>query len=514
MNNRLLRWGLLAAALLTLGLVLLGMAKFQNHFFSPLTVEIHNPAERPRARVISREEAAQFTDVVNVDFGGILCHQGQPAAVDRETSTVYLSCGLPADATLETLAPELTLGVGGYEIYLVADEFENNLQEAAARGHAFTLLVTDGTKSCVQYRVVLTALPVLRMDGRRAGSDGDGDDLYKGTLCLWSDKTVQMSSGQWHVRGATSKNRDKKSWKLDLTDASGENAPLDLLNLGTDDDWILNAMAMEDTKLREKLFMDLWNELASQTEYNRPMSTGEYVEVVIDGTYRGLYLLQRRIDETYLNLTEDDILLKGLNTYAAATPAEAYGIRFSNVAAEEVYGLIQGMFDRTDFSVLNMDNFLDISLFLAFSSASDNVGNKNVYLLLEPGTEGYRLTMIPWDTDLSFGVTWVDKICYDYGYSLSEYVARREYWTMLKETPEIDSLLAARWLQLRQSLLSQEHIFRVLDAHLAAIQNSGALNRDLEKWGLYHQGADTVEKLYAFIEEKLPLLDAEFEPYL
>ena len=72
--------------------------------------------------------------------------------------------------------------------------------------------------------------------------------------------------------------------------------------MGADDDWILNSLTMDDTRIREKLFMDLWNLNVEKTDYNFKMSTGEFVEVVMNGKYYGLCLLQRRLDAKYLEL--------------------------------------------------------------------------------------------------------------------------------------------------------------------------------------------------------------------
>ena len=70
--------------------------------------------------------------------------------------------------------------------------------------------------------------------------------------------------------------------------------------MGSDDDWILNPMSLDDFKVKENLLMTLWNELAQENDWDVRMSTGNYCEIVMNGRYRGLYLLQRRIDRKYL----------------------------------------------------------------------------------------------------------------------------------------------------------------------------------------------------------------------
>ena len=58
---------------------------------------------------------------------------------------------------------------------------------------------------------------------------------------------------------------------------------MDFLGLEADDDWILNSLVIDDTRLREKTVMDLWNNGAANEEYNYKMSTGKYVELINDG---------------------------------------------------------------------------------------------------------------------------------------------------------------------------------------------------------------------------------------
>ena len=69
--------------------------------------------------------------------------------------------------------------------------------------------------------------------------------------------------------------------------------------------------------------MDLWNTYLAQEEYNYKMSQGKYAEVVCNGQYCGLYLLQRRIDRKYLELDENQFLAKGIKA-ADGLPLEEY----------------------------------------------------------------------------------------------------------------------------------------------------------------------------------------------
>lgn len=77
------------------------------------------------------------------------------------------------------------------------------------------------------------------------------------------------------------------------------------MGIRNDDDWILNSLYADNTRLRDKLCMDLWQETGA---YDNPYGKnfgmqGEYVEVLINDSYTGLYLLTHPIDRKQLGLS-------------------------------------------------------------------------------------------------------------------------------------------------------------------------------------------------------------------
>jgi hypothetical protein len=366
----------------------------------------------------------------------------------------------------------------------------------------------------MKYNVIFTTLPVLRLDGVVIGQDEEQQDLLEGNLCLWTPEdpeterySAKSSTVQWNLRGYSSLLRKKKSWKLSLKDEAGLNNDLNFLGLGKDDDWILNAMATDDTNLKEKLFMDLWNDWTVQNPWNYKMSDGEYVEVVRNGTYSGVYLLQRRIDRKYYRLMEDDILLKGRNTELPQTLQDSYEVIYSPLEEAETLALMEGILSGTDSSMIHLDNFLDVNLFLQYSSAIDNAGIKNTFYLLKWRGDSYQLYMIPWDTDMSWGVTYITDFAYNYQRSMNELVFRREYSAMLQKIPDLKMMMSLRWAELRQAVFSEEHVLKLLEENQAALSQSGAFTRDRACWGQFFKGKDTAENLSRFLQERLVRLD-------
>lgn len=261
---------------------------------------------------------------------------------------------------------------------------------------------------------------------------------------------------------------------------------------------------MDDTFVKEKMVQTLWSQLISKTDYNYKMSQGEYVELFINGAYQGIYLLQRRIDAKYLELDkEKDVLLKGINTWEAASIQDAYEIISTPLEYEESYEMLKQTMAFEDGNTTNTSNFIDVSLLLQFISGIDNYGYKNTFYVLKDKKDSYELYFVPWDTDLSLGVTWG----YDYEESMNEIIERYELPAMKRNVDVLDVKFAQRWKELRQGIYSEENVLRLYKELTEQLSNSGAIERDEEQWGLHHEGEDNWENLECFIKERLLFLD-------
>ena len=161
-------------------------------------------------------------------------------------------------------------------------------------------------------------------------------------------------------------------------------------------------------------------------------------------------------------------------------------------------------------SMIHSKNFIDVSVLLQFISGTDNYGYKNTFYVLKKEMEKYVLYFVPWDTDLSFGVTWG----YNYEESMNEIIERYEFPIVREHVADIDKQIANRWYELRDSIYSKENVLSIYEQLTEQLDISGALNRDTEKWGLLHEGEDNRENLEKFIGERLILLDKYYENVL
>ena len=445
-----------------------------------------------------------------------ILYQGEPAPLDTKTGTLYISVPLPPGSQPHEPDGVLAAADNGWALAFAPDPAFADLPKAAANGHAFRLLASgrDGTASL---RVIFTPLPVVCMDTTDGSDYGDPYAEHSGSVRVFEPASVspERSFARWHRRGMTTRLFKKGSWKLSLTNSFGKSLNRSFAGLGSDDDWILNSMGMDDLKLREKLVMELWNGM--QTEHGMRMSSGEYAEVVLDGEYMGLYLLQRRVDVKYLGLEKSrDIVLKGGNYVGAMRSVQdAFSIKDSPLPEDKTYALAENFFSMDDLSALDAASFVDMEVFVLFAALYDNLSFRNAYYVLSPGEGGYQIRMLPWDTDLAFGLRYVEGRGYvllDDHETALPFEHRREYEAMKALLPDLDARIAARWQALRKSTLSDKNIFTSLVGIMDQITLSGAFARDRALWGTRYGEDDTFDALEACIRNRLSQLDAMLIP--
>ncbi|MBQ7816296.1 MAG: CotH kinase family protein [Oscillospiraceae bacterium] len=466
------------------------------------------------------DNTEKYTVYQYADFSSEITHFGKAAAIDTKTNTIYISQNFDKDTSYMDFEGTLFLDNPKYKMYFASDNAFKDIVAAVKDGHIFRLIITDESEKYMEYNVVFTSLPVISIDGdlsylRDSEAEEEGDkpvEIFSGDITVWTpfdpelkSYTTKSSILEWHVRGNSAANHYKKPWKVALKDDKGENANLNLFGLGSDDDWIFNAIAYDHTRIREKLFIELWNEMAADTDYNDRMTDGQYVEVVMNGEYHGLYLVQRRIDAKFLNLTEHDILLKGKRTSSLESVYNAYEIIHTNLEEDYVYLVMENIFNRSDMTSFNLNNYIDINMFIQMAYARDNKLFNNVYYILRANIEGYKTSLVLWDTDISFGKGSIDFI--DYDRCLNNPVERPDSANMRLLYTDYDQKAYERWCQLRQDVFEEEYIMHKIDVIMDEITCTGALARDYQKWGITEDNPDNLEYLEKFISDKLKWLD-------
>lgn len=104
-----------------------------------------------------------------------------------------------------------------------------------------------------------------------------------------------MLSCKVKYRGTYSSYLNKKSFAVKLLDDDGESLDASILGIRKDDAWILDAMAVDRIRMRNRVNFDVWNAMSRtpyETKYdNRNGTLGFFVEVFINEAYQGLYCM-------------------------------------------------------------------------------------------------------------------------------------------------------------------------------------------------------------------------------
>ena len=319
--------------------------------------------------------------------------------------------------------------------------------------------------------------------------------------------------GYYDLRGKTSRIFPKKGWNLDLVNEDGTPFHMEMMGLRKDDDWKLNALYSDETKVKEMVCMDLWNEIAEKTE--SPYDAGsdmEFFELVVDDEYQGLYGMMEQIDFKQLSLNKDeDVLYKG---YSWPEEDDRYVEDFTNrghysgqvikpgnqpITSENWQPIVEYIkatnFDYAEESVdadvlyeyvqehMDLENVLNIDLYIQALYASDNL-YKNLYISADRKSNGdYTLWKLPWDLNYTFGEDFLleedDRTIYNLEWSQEIMPDFMITEILLKSgNQEFTKALNAKWQELSNGILSTQNVKKIAEEHRELLCKSGAILRD------------------------------------
>jgi CotH kinase protein len=119
---------------------------------------------------------------------------------------------------------------------------------------------------------------VIDRTGRRANRPSDPGNVYSGRAGI-------------ELRGHSSQLFPKKQYGLELRDRSGDGRDAALLGMPADDDWVLSANYSDKSLMRNALAYR-----TARTVFGRYAPQTRHVELILNGRYRGVYVLTQRIE--------------------------------------------------------------------------------------------------------------------------------------------------------------------------------------------------------------------------
>lgn len=485
--------------------------------------------------LLSEEEYAQLASLPpleELDFNA-LTYQQSKVAFDRQSNTLYL----PQDPDTDDWSGHLGSIYDSVTLYFQDDPLFRDKAASIRESHVFKLLmICDG--KCREFSVIFTGLPAVCLWGQDY-------ELSEFTLFDPKDRAgtggVITSYCTFHWRGYTSAAFPKKGWRISLCDSDLNKKKANLLGMRNDDDWILNAMYSDPTKLRENLAYTLWEDINRLEAESAQSSQLEYVEFFLNGQYYGLYALMVPLDGKQLSLKEGDLMYRP-RSYELATEEDfesctdslellngqdisIASITWPNTTDSyfswEPYRLYQayifgdaGQDPLTDLGIdLDANNAVVYNWFYQLTCASDNTWKNTVIVIKRQPDNRYRLYHTVWDLDYTFGDTWTAD-------SFSRTYFRPEdgelppntpmYVRCLKDDPEsVQALSIQKWKSWNDAGITAEYLCNLADSEMEFLLKSGAFQRDSERWPECQNSSDLTQ-LKAWIQSRFSTLNRYF----
>lgn len=293
----------------------------------------------------------------------------------------------------------------------------------------------------------------------------------------------------------------------------------------------------------------------TDNKYQFNSTEGHFVEVIQNGRYHGIYCLSDKIDRKKLNLKKTSVSADGKETArgllwkarikpaAGKGSAGTLGSYKEETRTDSLYweGLTQefpedtsmlrwdvvkqivdvanyntnkSRYDENTYykvfaeqapSWFYIDNLVHYCILLNAFYLRDNIG-KNFYISIRNINNGNQVLFTPWDTDVSFGrnvggkSTAEEEKQYAFGSDMSTQSPIARLISYYSKYSKVDELrfrnrLYHEWQLLSRTTLSIESVMGRIEQYATLLTNSGAYQREYDKWCAILEAEDDYKKL-------------------
>ena len=306
------------------------------------------------------------------------------------------------------------------------------------------------------------------------------------------------------LRGFGSQKHPKKSYGFETRELSGKDRNVSLLGMPKDEDWVLIANYRDESLLRNHVAY------AASRWLGRYAARTQFVEVVVNGTYEGVYLLAEDLKLTDSRVAVDDTDVSGGYVLEMVTTERTRGKRFFTTpvkhqpvvykdpnSKEISYGRAAwirdyvGRCERRLYGNRFTDprrgyrHCLDMDAAVDYLLLNELFRNAAVFWFstyMHKGVRG-KLVLGPiWDFDLSIGnsdaVTPNQRVGWQY--DASPWAER------LYADPAFRRRMATRWQELRKRGI-QHYLTRTIERGVTQL-TGGPQERNFSRWPTFERG--------------------------
>jgi len=473
-----------------------------------------------------------------------LCIGLHQPAYTTEQGGYYLHT-IPADSFGEDVPMTIsyTANDGWGQLHIDNTEVSNGdtyIFNKVTGGKYYTLSITHADGTTLTARLTFTSLPVVSLSGTFGYDYSEG-----GIIVQEPDKPTyaqQRMKAKWRGGITNGNDKHKRNYHVKFLDADGVKMDQKFFGLRNDNSWILESCQVDMSRIRNRIATDLWNDFCTKPYYAdmEPKalsgSRGRFVELILNGEYRGIYCMTEAIDRKQMKLAkydEDTQTIHGQlwkskdwsyavfmghdsnSNYYPRTSPMSYN---NNYESWDQYYVKYPDFDDvrpTDFQVLyNAVNFvctaadavfrnrvaeffdlpvvIDYNILMEILLATDNHG-KNMYFAVYDKQVDKRITLGVWDMDAVMGQRWSDAYYHstlmqpeqDY----TTYITNNEHgdynlFRRLRSTnaDDYNMKIRMRYRDLRRTWLQTDSIIARFERQLTAFKTAGADQREYRKW--------------------------------
>ena len=416
---------------------------------------------------------------------------------------------------------------------------EVNELGAVRINQGYELLVANGNDTDT-FTMMFTTIPLLRIITDQAIP-------YEPKIESWlqlqySDQSTDRSTIMFEsdagieIRGISANLYDKRAYGIELwNNKLRDDRSVPLLGMGYGEDWILDAMYIDKSRMRNKVSFEVWNSMDTSTP-DKPSGgsrTGimmEYVELFLNNRYQGLYCLGEKMDEHLINFNsgkaqEGGVMYKtyentdGSATFRTYASEPGPGIEWDGweqifpddfvnwdplVDLRKLVTLEEDeKFAATIGNVLDLANVANFYLFLNLIMGWDNTG-KNVFLARYD--KHSKFFFLPWDLEATWGRSWKMEDQNPYGLVGN---GLHERLIGLNAGAFIDSL-SSKWDHYRSGIFQKEALTERFGTQYELLKKNGVIQRENLRWDLHIDLDEEYLYLADWIEKRLEVLDSNF----
>lgn len=322
-----------------------------------------------------------------------------------------------------------------------------------------------------------------------------------------SDEATLTTTAQIRVRGHSSRLFEKSPYQLDFVDENGEAAPAAVMGMPAHSEWVLYGPYLDKSLVRNYMWYNIAGEVMEWAPNVR------YCELILNGEYRGLYLMVETITDGVdcrlnLSTTEQNVKTTGYLLRGDRTTQEDLG------GQRDIYTYLERMltlrtdilikypgrssltqelrqeieldyaafekalysydYDTDDYGYWNyidVDNFVDYFLINEFSLNVD-AGRYSTYIYKDLSGK-FKLAV--WDFNNACDNFPTDPLTPDQ----INMVSHTWYFMLCKSEGFVERLLD-RYDELRASVLNETYLLNYIDETLAYL--GPAVERNNQRW--------------------------------